>query len=154
MSHQDEGGRSATPSYLRPPGRPGFVSGAAITWSTGLGQQVTAFRLAWVAADVTDNAAVGKSTVYGFVHDAFDLARLDGLKPARTGTAPLSEASMRHLIDSARGDVVDTRQARMHAAMRRLRRRRMEESQRLAMQLLQRLVWRSSRSTTCSKSSS
>ena len=139
VSHQDEGGRSATPSYLRPPGRPGFVSGAAITWSTGLGQQVTAFRLAWVGADVTDNAAIGKNTVYGFVHDAFDLACLDGLKPARAGTAPLSEASMRHLVDPGRGDVVDARQPRMHAAMRRaLQMGRTEESQRLAMQLLRR----------------
>jgi uncharacterized protein YPO0396 len=139
VSHQDENGRSATPSYLRPPGQPGFISGAAITWSTGLSQQVTAFRLAWVGTDVTDNVAIGKSTVYGFVHDAFDLACLDGLKPARAGTAPLSEASMRHLIDPDRGDLVDNRQPRMHAAMRRaLEMGRTEESQRLAMQLLRR----------------
>jgi uncharacterized protein YPO0396 len=139
VSHQDDNGRSATPSYLRPPGASAFISGAAITWSTGLGQRVTAFRLAWVGTDVTDNAAIGKSTVYGFVQDAFDLAGLDGLKPARAGTAPLSEASMRHLIDAARGDVVDARQPRMHAAMRRsLQMGRTEESQRLAMQLLRR----------------
>ena len=139
VSHQDEGGRSSTPSYLRPPGGAGFPSGAAITWSTGAGQRVTAFRLAWVGADVTDNAAIGAGTVYGFVHDAFGLTCLDGLKPARSGAAPVSEASMRHLIDSARGDVVDHRQARVHAAMRRaLEMGSTEESQRLAMHLLRR----------------
>ena len=139
VSHQDDNGRSATPSYLRPPGRPGFISGAAITWSTGTGKRVTGFRLAWVSADATDNAAVGSSTVYGFVYDLFDLARLNGLKPARSGAAPLSEASMRHLIDPGRGDLVDHRQSRMHAAMRReLHMGRTEESQRLAMHLLRR----------------
>ena len=138
-NHQDDNGRSATPSYLRPPGGPGFISGAAITWSTGTGKRLTAFRLAWVGTDVTDNAAIGNSTVYGFVHDAFDLARLDGLKSARAGSVPLSEASMRHLIDSARGDLVDQRQSRMHAAMRRaLQMGSTEASQRLAMQLLRR----------------
>jgi uncharacterized protein YPO0396 len=140
VSHRDDNGRSATPSYLRPPGGPGFISGAAITWSTGTGKRVTAFRLAWVAMDATDNASIsGNSTVYGFVHDAFDLACLDGLKPARVGAAPLSEASMRHLIDPARGDLVDHSQPRMHAAMRRtLQMGQTEESQRLAMQLLRR----------------
>lgn len=139
VSHQDDNGRSTTPSYLRPPGGAGFVSGAAITWSTGTGKRVTAFRLAWVGTDATDNAAIGNSTVYGFVHDLFDLGGLDGLKPVRSGAAPLSEASMRHLINPARGDVVDQRQARMHAAMRRaLQMGRTEESQRLAMHLLRR----------------
>jgi uncharacterized protein YPO0396 len=139
VSHQDDNGRSATPSYLRPPGRPGFISGAAITWSTGLGKRVTGFRLAWVGTDATDNVAIGNSTIYGFVHDAFDLTRLDGLKPTRQGTVPLSESSMRHLINPARGDVVDHRQPRMHAAMRRaLQMGSTEESQRLAMHLLRR----------------
>ena len=139
VSHQDDNGRSTTPSYLRPPGGAGFISGAAITWSTGLGKRVTAFRLAWVASDATDNASIGNSTVYGLVHDVFDLARLDGLRPARLGAAPLSEASMRHLIDPVRGDLVDQSQPRMHAVMRRaLQMGRTEESQRLAMQLLRR----------------
>lgn len=139
VNHQDDNGRSATPSYLRPPGGPGFISGAAITWSTGTGKRLTAFRLAWVGADATENAAIGNSTVYGLIHDAFDLARLDGLKPARAGAGPLSEASMRHLIDPARGDLVDQRQSRMHAAMRRaMQMGSTEESQRLAMQLLRR----------------
>src|SRR5215469_12399057 len=134
VSHQDDNGRSTTPSYLRPPGGPGFISGTAITWSTGMGKLVTAFRLAWVGTDATDNAAVASNTVYGFVHDAFDLTRLDGLKPARLGAGPVSEASMRHLIDPARGDLVDQSQPRMHAAMRRaLQMGRTEESQRLAM---------------------
>jgi len=139
VSHQDDNGRSTTPAYLRPPGGAGFISGAAITWSTGLGKRVTAFRLTWVGKDATDNAAIGNSTVYGFVHDTFDLACLNGLKPARQGAAPLSEASMRHLIDPARGDLVDHRQAKMHAAMRRaLQMGNTEESQRLAMHLLRR----------------
>ncbi len=140
VSHQDDNGRSTTPSYLRPPGGPGFISGTAITWSTDLGKRVTAFRLAWVSTDATDNAPIGGSnTVYGFVHDAFDLARLDGLKPTRLGAAPLSEASMRHLIDPTRGDLVDHSQSRMHAAMRRtLQMGQTEESQHLAMQLLRR----------------
>jgi uncharacterized protein YPO0396 len=139
VSRQDDNGRSVTPSYLRPPGAPGFISGAAITWSTATGKRLTAFRLAWVGADATDNAAVGNSTVYGFVHDSFDLGRLHGLKPARAGAAPLSEASLRHLIDPARGDLVDQRQSRIHAAMRRVMQMGgTEESQRLAMQLLRR----------------
>jgi uncharacterized protein YPO0396 len=139
VSHQDDNGRSATPSYLRPPGGAGFISGAAITWSTGVGKRVTAFRLAWVGTDATDNASIGTSTVYGFVHDAFDLTRLDGLKPTRPGATPLSEASMRHLTDPDRGDLVDHRQPRMHAAMRRaLQMGHTEESQRLAMHLLRR----------------
>ena len=90
VSHQDDNGRSATPSYLRPPGGPGFVSGTAVTWSNGTGKRVTAFRLAWVGTDATDNASVASSTVYGFVHDTFDLSRLNGLKPARPGAAPVS----------------------------------------------------------------
>lgn len=139
VSHQDDNGRSATPSYLRPPGGAGFISGTAITWSAGAGKRVTAFRLAWVGADATDNASVGKTTVYGFVHDVFDLTRLDGLKPTRSGAPPLSETSIRHLIDPARGDLVDHRQTRMHAAMRRaMQMGHTEESQRQAMQLLRR----------------
>ncbi len=40
VSHKDDNGRSATPSYLRPPGGAAFNSGAAITWSTGAGKRV------------------------------------------------------------------------------------------------------------------
>jgi uncharacterized protein YPO0396 len=139
VSHQDDNGRSTTPSYLRPPGGPGFISGTAVTWSNGTGKQVTAFRLAWVGTDATDNASIASNTVYGFVHDTFDLSRLNGLKPARPGAAPVSEASMRHLIDPARGDLVDQSQPRMHNAMRRaLRMGSTEESQQMAMQLLRR----------------
>ena len=46
---------------------------------------------------------------------------------------------MRHLINPARGDLIDHRQTRMHAALRRaLQIGRAEESQRMAMQLLRR----------------
>jgi uncharacterized protein YPO0396 len=139
VNHQDDNGHSSTPSYLRPPGSPGFVSGAAITWADGTGTQVTAFRLAWVRPDTTDPTAIADTTVYGFVHDLFDLTCLDGLTPTRAGTAPLSELSMRPLINAGRGDLVDHRQSRMHAAMRRaMSMGHTEESQRLAMQLLRR----------------
>src|SRR5260370_37677137 len=39
VSHQDDNSRSATPSYLRPAGVPGFITGAPITWSHGIGQR-------------------------------------------------------------------------------------------------------------------
>src|SRR5260370_13548079 len=81
VSHQDDNGRSATPSYLRPPGGPGFISGAAITWSNGIGKRVTAFRLAWVGTHATHNAAIGSNPEYGILHAAFALARLDGFDP-------------------------------------------------------------------------
>ena len=46
---------------------------------------------------------------------------------------------MRHLINPARGDLIDHRQTRMHAALRRaLQMGHTEESQRMAMQLLRR----------------
>lgn len=136
---KDENRRSSTPSYLRPPGADGFVSGAAVTWSTEVGRQVTAFRLAWVGPDTVDNDGMGTTTVYGFVHDAFDLTRLHGLTPARAGGAPLSPASLERLLDLSRGDVVDRRQSTVHARMRRVMSMgATEESQRLAIQLLRR----------------
>lgn len=139
VSHQDDNSRSTTPAYLRPHSAGAFVCGAAITWSTGVGRRVTAFRLAWVTPEVTDNSTIGNATVYGFVHDLFDLALLDGLTPVRAGGSPLSPASMRRLIDVDRGDIVDERQAKVHAAMRRVMQMGSnEESQGLAMQLLRR----------------
>ena len=139
VSHQDDNGRSATPSYLRPPGMPGFISGAAITWSNGSGQ----------AGDRLP-ASVGRHRCHrqrrGRQQHGVRVRarRLRLVPPGRAeagpaGAAPLSEASMRHLIDPARGDLVDHRQARMHAAMRRaLQMGHTEESQRLAMHLLRR----------------
>lgn len=139
VNHQDDNRRSSTPSYLRPPGSSGFPTGTAVTWATGNGQMVTAFRLAWVASDATDNEAVGNTTVYGFTRDFFDLATLDGLEPSRAGSAPISVSSLGQLIDTGRGDIVDRSQGAVHAKMRRqMRMGDTEESQRLAMQLLRR----------------
>lgn len=139
VNHQDENRRSSTPSYLRPAGGAPFPCGAAITWSTGTGEQATAFRLAWVASDATDKEAIGKSTVYGFVRGYFDFAKLDGLTPARDGSGPLSPESLRQLIDTERGDVVDRKQKVVHTKLRaEMQLGDTEESQRRAMQLLRR----------------
>ncbi|WP_410652337.1 ATP-binding protein [Amycolatopsis sp. cmx-4-54] len=136
---RDENKRSGTTTYLRPPGSAGFASGTAITWSDGVAARVTAFRLAWVASDTTGADMIGANTVYGFVHDDFDLAGLDGLSGVRVGASPLSKSSLGTLIDSDRGDVVDPSQSRMHAKMRTaMSMGRTDESQRLAMQLLRR----------------
>ncbi len=139
VNQRDENRRSSTTSYLRPPGTPGFPSGAVITWADGHGNRVTAFRLAWVGPDATGNDSVAATTVYGFVHDIFDLATLDGLKPVRAGSPPLSKASLERYVDTGRGDIVDSRQGPVHAKMRRVMSMgATEESQRLAMQLLRR----------------
>jgi uncharacterized protein YPO0396 len=136
---QDDNRRSATTNYLRPPGRPGFPSGAAITWETGDGRRVTAFRLAWVGTDADGPEAIGSTTIYGFVNDHFDLTILDGITAVRQGTHPLSKSSLERFIDPERGDLVDTSQARVHAKMRTVMGMgSTDESQRLAMQLLRR----------------
>ncbi|ANZ36064.1 hypothetical protein BBK82_08275 [Lentzea guizhouensis] len=136
---QDENRRSATTNYLRPPGAPGFPSGAAITWETGDGRRVTSFRLAWVGQDADGPEAVNATTVYGFVHDRFDLAQLNGITAVRQGASPLSKTSLERLVDLDRGDVVDPSQARVHAKMRSVMGMgSTDESQRLAMQLLRR----------------
>jgi uncharacterized protein YPO0396 len=136
---QDDNGRSATTNYLRPPGRPGFPSGAAITWETQDGRRATSFRLAWVGTDADGLEAIGSATVYGFVNDHFDLAQLNGITAVRQGASPLSRASLERLVDVARGDMVDPSQARVHAKMRSVMGMgSTDESQRLAMQLLRR----------------
>lgn len=138
--HRRDGNkRSGTTTYLRPPGGAGFASGAAITWADDLGGRVTVFRLAWIWPDTDTADAVNKATVYGFVHDDFDLVRLDGLTGVRVGRSPLSRSSLEFLIDTTRGDVVDDSQSRVHAKMRTVMSMgRTDESQRLAMQLLRR----------------
>ncbi|MBP2320520.1 uncharacterized protein YPO0396 [Kibdelosporangium banguiense] len=136
---RDENKRSGMTTYLRPPGVPGFVSGTAITWADETGGRVTAFRLAWVAPDTDGTEAIGASTMYGFVLDGFDLACLDGLTGVRVGASPLSKTSLERLIDTARGDLVDSSQGRIHAKMRTaMSMGRTDESQRLAMHLLRR----------------
>lgn len=136
---QDENGRSATTNYLRPPGTAGFPSGAAITWETCDGGRATSFRLAWVGPDADGPEAINAATVYGFVNGHFDLAQLNGITAVRQGASPLTKASLERLVDPARGDVVDSSQARVHAKMRTVMGMgSTDESQRLAMQLLRR----------------
>lgn len=136
---QDENRRSATTNYLRPPGGPGFPSGAAITWETRDRRHATAFRLAWVGPDADGPEAINSATVYGFVHGHFDLAQLNGITAIRQGASPLSKTSLERLVDLDRGDVVDSSQARVHAKMRNVMGMgSSDESQRLAMQLLRR----------------
>ncbi|MEV4569549.1 SbcC/MukB-like Walker B domain-containing protein [Nonomuraea sp. NPDC049419] len=136
---QDEKRRSATTNYLRPPGGPGFPSGVAITWETGDGRRATSFRLAWVGPDADGPEAINATTVYGFINDHFDLARLDGITAVRQGASPLSKTSLERLVDPSRGDVVDSSQARVHAKMRTIMGMgSSDESQRLALQLLRR----------------
>lgn len=136
---QDANRRSATTNYLRPPGGPAFPSGTAITWDTGTGRRVTAFRVAWVTPDVDGPEAINNATTYGFVNDVFDLAALNGIKPARVGSSPLSKTSLAPLVDLERGDVVDASQGRVHAKMRSVMGMGSnDESQHQAMQLLRR----------------
>ncbi|MBO4207555.1 ATP-binding protein [Micromonospora echinofusca] len=136
---RDDNRRSATTNYLRPPGGPGFPSGAAITWETRDGRRVTSFRLAWVGPDADGPEAINAATVYGFVNDCFDLTQLQGLTAVRQGASPLSKTSLERLIEQDRGDVVDPSQARVHAKMRTVMGMgSTDESQRLAMQLLRR----------------
>ena len=136
---QRHDGQRATTNYLRPPGSPAFPTGAAITWRTQNGRTVTCFQLAWIGSDTDGPDAVGSATVYGFVHEKFDLANLAGLKPVRAGGSPLSKASLERLVDTERGDLVDTSQAKVHAKMRAVMGMgATDESQRLAMHLLRR----------------
>lgn len=140
VNHQDDdGARSSTPQYLRRGEDGGFPSGVALTWSTGTGKRVTAVRVAWVSSQATDNEAIANNTVYGFIHDYFDLERLNGLTPTRAGASPISPATMGRLIDPGRGDVLSTKQQTVHASMRSaMQMGSTHESQRLALQLLRR----------------
>jgi uncharacterized protein YPO0396 len=131
--------RSGTTTYLRPPGIDGFPSGTAITWAHDDGRKVTVFRLAWVSPDTSNADDINSSTVYGLIHDDFPLSMLNGLRPVRSGAAPLTKTTLTSLVDLSRGDLVDTSQARVHAKMRTVMSMgRSDESQRLAMHLLRR----------------
>ncbi len=135
----DGSGQSTQTRYLRPPGSAPFASGVSIEWQRDDGSAVTVFRIAWVAADANGAESITKTTVYGFVNDSFDLARLDGLSGYRANSSPLAPASVRALVDTARGDIVEDTQSRVHAKMRdAMGMGETEESQRLALQLLRR----------------
>ena len=78
--------------------------------------------------------------MYGFVHDVFDLTRLDGLKPARAGAAPLVGSIDAPPDRSLPAETLST-SSRPGCTPRCDAHMRMgdtEESQRLAMQLLRR----------------
>ncbi|EED6225480.1 hypothetical protein XM82_004540, partial [Salmonella enterica subsp. enterica serovar Haifa] len=136
---RDENRRSGTTTYVRPPGTNGFASGAAITWAHDDGRRVTVFRLAWVASDTTGADAINANTIYGFVSGDFDLDRLNGLTGVRSGSSPLTKTTLSGLIDTSRGDLVDSSQSKIHAKMRSVMEMgKSDESQRLAMHLLRR----------------
>ncbi|MCM3658982.1 hypothetical protein M3147_17125 [Agromyces mediolanus] len=131
--------RSDTTTFLRPVGGPGFPSGAAVTWAHDDGRRITVFRLAWVAAETTTSDVINAATIYGIVHDDFDLRRLDGITGNRAGSSPLTRHTLAQLIDEGRGDLIDPSQGRIHQRMRTaMAMGRTEESQKLAMQLLRR----------------
>jgi uncharacterized protein YPO0396 len=110
--------KTSTPRYLRPPGGEGFPSGCAITYQHDDGRSVTLFRLAWVGPDVVDQDGINTATVYGFAHEDFSFERLHGLTPARSGSGPITPASVEALLQPSRGDVVNRSQAVVHAKMR------------------------------------
>ncbi|WP_349828845.1 ATP-binding protein [Brevibacterium litoralis] len=131
------GGRGTTTAWVRPPSGGAFPSGTAITFRSGQ-TDVTVFRLMWVAPHVQDRESLAANTVYGFVHEDFDLERIRGLDTVR-GSSPLSRSSLARLVDEDRGDVVDTSQSRIHVKMRSvLGMGANEDSQRHAFQLLRR----------------
>jgi uncharacterized protein YPO0396 len=117
-TRQDENQISSTKEYLRRPSTEGFISGTAITWENKLGQRATAFRLAWIGPDVTEQETVNRNTVYGFVNDLFDLRRLPELQQTGRSQLPVTPTAFEPLIDLSRGDVVHARQAVLHSRMR------------------------------------
>lgn len=132
------GSRATTNTYVRPPEDGPFASGTAVTFTNGRGASVTVFRLMWVAPHVLDRDSLAANTVYGFVHDDFDLAAIAGLDAVR-GSSPISKSSLQRLIDVERGDIVDGSQARVHAKMRSVLHMGVnEDSQRHAFTLLRR----------------
>lgn len=138
-TRKDANRRSNVTSYLRPPGSPGFASGAGITWEHDDGRKVTVFRLAWIGPDVTAQDAVNDATMYGIVFAEFDFARLSGLTGNRAGSSPLSRGNLLGLVDESRGDLVDGSQSRIHAAMRSaMSMGRTDEAQKNAQILLRR----------------
>ncbi|GAB2969757.1 ATP-binding protein [Frigoribacterium salinisoli] len=90
-----------TTRFLRPLGQ-AFASGAAITWSTELGETVTAVRVAWIAADTAGQDEVTQASVYLLVRGRFDLSRLTELGRDATSSSPITKASLSRLVDPAR----------------------------------------------------
>ncbi|GAA0962024.1 ATP-binding protein [Frigoribacterium faeni] len=98
---RDAGTDRTTTRFLRPLGQ-AFASGAAITYSTELGQTVTAVRLAWIAADTSSQDDVTQASVYLLVRGRFDLSRLNDVQRDGTSTSPLTKGSLGRLVDPTR----------------------------------------------------
>jgi uncharacterized protein YPO0396 len=89
-----------TTRFLRPLGE-SFASGAAITWSTELGETLTAVRLAWIGPDTASQDDVTQASVYLLVRGRFDLSRLTDVRRDETSTSPLTKSSLTRLVDPA-----------------------------------------------------
>lgn len=97
---RDVGSDQTTTRFLRPLGE-AFASGSAITWSTELGETLTAVRLAWIGPETASQDDVTQSTVYLLVRGRFDLSRLTEARRDPTSTSPLTKSSLSRLVDPA-----------------------------------------------------
>ena len=89
-----------TTRFLRPLGE-AFASGAAVTWSTELGETLTAVRLAWIGPDTASQDEVTQASVYLLVRGRFDLSRLNDVRRDATSSSPLTRTSLTRLVDPA-----------------------------------------------------
>lgn len=130
--------RSTTTHYLRPVGSPGFPSGVAVTWSSDLGETITAARIAWVASDASTQDEVNNTTVYMMVAGNFSLERLSEAKPVNGAKSPLSESALKAIVNASR-DLVTSSQPTLRAELcSKLGIGDSAESQDLALKLLRR----------------
>jgi len=97
---RDAASDQTTTRFLRPLGE-AFASGSAITWSTELGETLTAVRLAWIGPETSSQDEVTQSTVYLLVRGRFDLSRLTEARRDPTSTSPLTKSSLSRLVDPA-----------------------------------------------------
>ncbi|KPG79865.1 ATP-binding protein [Frigoribacterium sp. RIT-PI-h] len=97
---RDAASDRTTTRFLRPLGQ-AFPSGAAITWSTELGQTVTAVRVAWIGEDTASQDDVTQASVYLLVQGRFDLSRLSEVTREGTSQNPLTRGSLARLLDPA-----------------------------------------------------
>ncbi len=134
---KDATSQATTTQYLRPVGT-AFPTGAAITWRSDLGEQVTAVRIAWVGADTSTQEELNSATVYLLVEGEFGLSRLSEVEPSRGARSPLTESALRQLADGPH-DLVTSSQPTLRARFcRRLGIGGSEESQLKALTLLRR----------------
>lgn len=127
---------TATTTKFRRPIGEAFPSGAAITWSTDLGERVTAVRIAWITPDTATQDEVNSTTMYMLVHGAFSLQRLGEVEEAARSRSPLNESALKSLVDQSR-DLVTASQPTLRTRLcDKLGIGDSEESQLLALQLL------------------